>query len=62
MKAPELREKSTSELRALAQELRGKLFHGRMLLYTGQLQKASVLRENRREIARIETLLREREV
>jgi large subunit ribosomal protein L29 len=60
MKTAELREKSEQELRDLAQQLRHELFQSKLKYYTGQLQQSHVLKQARRNIARIETILRER--
>lgn len=60
MKASELREKSTGELREAEQELREQHFRLKMNLYTGQLEKVSDLRATKRDIARVLTILRER--
>lgn len=62
MKAAELRHKETTELEALVEELRADLFRLRMQHHTGQLDKSSRLRATRREIARIHSVLREREL
>ena len=60
MKAADLREKTTEELVDLASTLRKEEFQMRMQLYTGQLHKSHLLREKRRSVARVETILRER--
>jgi large subunit ribosomal protein L29 len=60
MKIKELREMSNDELIARRQELRRETFNLRLRQQTGALEKPSVLRENRREVARIETILTER--
>jgi large subunit ribosomal protein L29 len=60
MKITELREMSNDELIARRQELRRETFNLRLQQQTGALEKPSVLRENRREVARIETILTER--
>jgi large subunit ribosomal protein L29 len=60
MKASELRELSLDELAAKAQELRGELFNTRIKKTTGQLENTAKLRTLRRDIARAETILRER--
>lgn len=60
MKIKELREMSNDELIARRQELRRETFNLRLQQQTGALEKPSVLRENRREVARIETILTER--
>jgi len=62
MKAAELREKSLGELHELLSEQRGEQFKLRMQQYTGQLEQASRLKETRRTIAKILTVLREREL
>ena len=62
MKASELREKSVDELRALSDERRKELFDLRFKHYTGQLVNTAALRSTRRDIARIETLIRERQI
>jgi large subunit ribosomal protein L29 len=60
MKPAELREKSEQELRDLIGQLRKELFQSKLKHYTGQLQQTNALGEARRNIARIETILRER--
>jgi large subunit ribosomal protein L29 len=60
MKASELREKSVEELNTLNAERRRDLFDLRFKHYTGQLLDTASLRSARRDIARIETILRER--
>jgi large subunit ribosomal protein L29 len=56
----ELRELSGEELRAKSRELRGELFNVKIKQATGQLESTSKLRELRRQIARAETILRQR--
>ena len=60
MKATELRDLSVDELTAKARELRGELFNARIKKTTGQLENTAKLRTLRRDIARAETVLRER--
>lgn len=62
MKPAELREKSDDELGELENELREELFRLRMKHFTGQLQRVTDLKEKRRDIARIRTISREREI
>ncbi len=62
MKPADIREKSDAELRELATASREELFRLRMQLHTGQLEKPTRLQEVRKDIARIETILREREL
>lgn len=60
MNAEEIREKSDAELKELNTSLRDELFRLRMQHYTGQLDRPSRMREVRRDIARVETILRQR--
>ena len=60
MKASEIREKSDTELGELVQSLRDELFRLRLQLYTGQLDRPNRLREVRKSVARVQTVLRER--
>ena len=60
METKELRELSNEELATRRQELRREMFNLRLQQQTGALEKPSVLRLNRREVARIETILTER--
>jgi len=57
MKNKEIRELTSDELRARKRELREQIFHLRLQQAGGQLEKPSELRLLRREIARIETVL-----
>ena len=60
MKASELRDLSDDELVAKASELRDELFNTRIRKATGQLENTAKLRSLRRDVARAETVLRER--
>lgn len=60
MKARELRELSEEELRAKERELIDQLFKLRFQHELGQLENASKLRNVRRDIARIKTVLQEK--
>jgi len=60
--AAELKQKDTEELRALVAELREEGFRLRMQHHTGQLDKVSRLSQTRRDVARILTILRQREL
>ncbi|MFN3202306.1 MAG: 50S ribosomal protein L29 [Bradymonadia bacterium] len=62
MKAKDLREKSVDELKALSAELRRQSFDLRFKHYTGQLLNTAEIRVTRRDIARVETVIREREL
>ena len=60
MKARELRDLSLEELAAKSDELRKELFGARIRHATGQLDSPALLRATRRDIARIETMRRQR--
>ena len=57
MKIKEIRELTPDELQARKRELREQIFHLRLQQASGQLEKPSELRVLRKEIARIETVL-----
>jgi large subunit ribosomal protein L29 len=61
MKASELRGKSVEELQAQLQDLYKDQFNNRMQNATGQLGQVHLLKEVRRDIARIKTLLTEKQ-
>jgi large subunit ribosomal protein L29 len=60
MKANELRDKSVDELNTRERELREQLFKLRFQRATGRMENPMKIRDVRREIARIKTLLNER--
>jgi large subunit ribosomal protein L29 len=60
MKAGELRDLVVTELAAKGRELRDQLWNARMKKATGQLENTALLRTLRRDIARVETVLREK--
>ena len=60
MKASELREKSVEELQAQLQDLYKDQFNNRMQNATGQLGQVHLLKEVKRDIARIKTVLAEK--
>jgi large subunit ribosomal protein L29 len=60
MTTNELREKSIDELNNRERELREQLFKLRFQRATGRMENPMKIREVRREIARIKTLLGER--
>lgn len=62
MKAKDLREQGDDELRAQLAELRQELFNLRFQHATGQLENPIRLRDVRRDIARVLTLRRQREL
>ncbi len=60
MNTAELRDKSIDELNTRERELREQLFKLRFQSATGRIENPMKIREVRREIARIQTLLNER--
>ncbi|MGE4605686.1 MAG: 50S ribosomal protein L29 [Myxococcota bacterium] len=60
MKANEIRELSMDELIAKGNELRGEAFNVRIKRSTGQLENTAKAKQLRRDIARVETVLREK--
>ncbi|MBE3583622.1 MAG: 50S ribosomal protein L29 [Limnochordaceae bacterium] len=62
MKASEIRELDAEELQRRLSGLKEELFNLRFQLATGQLENTSRVREVRKDIARILTNLREREL
>jgi len=61
-KAAELRELNDTELEHRLDEAKEELFNLRFQNATGQLDNIARIPQVRREVARIETLLREREI
>jgi len=61
-KAEKLREKTEQELEHREHELRDQLFKLRFQRATGAMELPTKMREVKREIARIQTILRERRV
>lgn len=57
MKSKEIRELSLNDLSARKRELSEEIFHLRLQQQSGQFEKPSQLRAIRREIARIETFI-----
>jgi large subunit ribosomal protein L29 len=60
MKATEMREKSPDELNAELLKLRESQFKLRMQSATGQLAQNHLLKQARKDIARVKTVLREK--
>jgi len=60
MKASDLRELTPEELQAKLKELEEELFNLRFQLASQQLENTARLKESRRDIARIQTVLREK--
>ena len=61
MKANKYFDMSTDELYEQEKELKEELFNLRFQLATGQLNNPLVIRDTRRNIARVKTILRQRE-
>ncbi len=62
MKAKDLREMNIDELKALVKDQKEKLYKLRFQLELSQLQDTSQIVQTKRDIARIKTLIREREL
>jgi large subunit ribosomal protein L29 len=62
VKAAEIREKNSEELETLIKEKRVQLFKSRIQNHTNQLNSTADLSKLRRDIARISTILRQREL
>ena len=60
MKTRDLRDLGTDELRVREHELVDEIFHLRLRRATAQLSNPMKLRDSRRTLARVKTLLRER--
>jgi large subunit ribosomal protein L29 len=62
MKAADLREKSVEDLRELERTLANDVFQSRLKNFTNRLDDTSAIRKAKRDLARVVTLLREREL
>lgn len=62
MKAKELREKTLPELQKALRDSREELLNLRLRKQTGQVEHSHQIRELRRAVARINTLLKERKM
>jgi large subunit ribosomal protein L29 len=60
MKIKEIRDLTRDELSTRRRELKQEIFHLRLQQQTGQLEKPSLIRSLRREIAQVETILTEK--
>lgn len=60
MKAKDLRERTTEDLRELEKSLTGEAFQNRFKNFTNRLDDTSLIRKGRRELARVKTILAER--
>ncbi len=62
MKAQELQGKSPDELRAELVDLRKEAFNLRFQVANGQIENTARIRDVRRDIARIKTVMRQKEM
>ena len=62
MKANEIRKLSTEEINKKIAESKEELFNLRMKQATGNLENPSRIKELRKTVARLKTILREREI
>ncbi|MBW2066545.1 MAG: 50S ribosomal protein L29 [Deltaproteobacteria bacterium] len=62
MKAKELRDLSPEELREKEKELSQEIFNLRFQKATGQLGNTALLGKTKRDLARVKTIIREREI
>ena len=62
MKVKEIRDLTTEELNQKEKELKKELFNLRFQLATGQLENPKKISQGRKDIARVKTIVREREL
>jgi len=62
VKSKEIRDLSSDELQARMDELKTELFNLRFQLATGQLDNPMQIKRVRKDIARVKTIIREREL
>jgi large subunit ribosomal protein L29 len=62
MKSKDLRERTTEDLSSLKASMLKDLFSYRMKVWTDQLEDTSLIQKTKRDVARIETILRSREL
>lgn len=62
MKANEIRELTTTEIEQKVKSLKEELFNLRFQLATGQLENTARIREVKKSIARMKTVMRQREL
>ena len=62
MKASELKDQSVEELSTLGKSTSGELFQARLQNFTNQLDDTASIPKRRRDVARIKTELRRREL
>ena len=62
MKAKEIRQMSEKELNTKISDLKAELFNLRFQLATGQLDNPMSIKKVRKDLARVKTIVREREL
>lgn len=62
MKANKIRDMSSNELEQKLLELKGELFNLRFQMATGQLENPMKVKDVKKSIARVKTIIREREL
>jgi large subunit ribosomal protein L29 len=62
MKTQEIRDLTTAEIEVKIKSLKEELFNLRFQLATGQLENTARVSEARKEVARMKTVIREREL
>ena len=62
MKASQFNEMTSAELSQKLEQLKGEIFNLRFQLATNQLQNPMMIKQTKRDIARVQTILREREI
>ena len=62
MRAKELRDRSEEELQTMEQNLRQEIFTARFKNHTNRLYDSSELPKKRHDLARVKTILRQREL
>ena len=62
MKAKDIRELTTAEIEQNVKSMKEELFNLRFQLATGQLENTARIKEVKRTIARLKTVVREREL
>lgn len=62
MKASEIRDLSVEELQSKASELEQELFNLRFQLHTGHLENSAKLSQIRKDVARVKTVLNQKQL
>jgi len=62
MKTKEIRELTNEELKRKIADLKGELFNLRFRIATGQLENPMVIKDVKKTLAQVQTIIREREL